>query len=151
MSHVPYTATVKKKTDWATALAAYLQCYQKTDFQYGINDCCVFVGGAIKAMTDCDLMAPYYTRYKDIDSIQKIVGDEKAPCLTALIRRTLQEWGFTLRPVPFATRGDIVLMDEGALGLVDLNGRHIKALDEHGHLSVMPMARARFIWTCEEV
>ena len=48
---------------WSEALQQLVEQYEGIPFKYGENDCALFVGRAIHAMTGEDLFTPYLQKY----------------------------------------------------------------------------------------
>ena len=140
------TAHLYKSPDWSEKLAAYLLQAQAHEFAYGRMDCCLFVANGVRAMTGFDLMAAFRGRYHTEEQIKKIVEEEGATCLTALIRRQLQAAGLQRKPPGFYARGDIAQTNEGALGLIAMDARHAVVLHPEGGTHAIPLAHVCAVW-----
>lgn len=145
MPHLPLI----KKTDWAERLAGFFAAQAGGTFAYGVKDCCLFVADGVQAMTGADLMADYRGRYNSEEEIKQIVAEENASCLTALIRRRLKDAGLRVKEAGFAMRGDIALLDEGAMGLVSMDGRHVVVLHLEQATHHVPLSRIKLLWGVE--
>jgi hypothetical protein len=142
MSHASVPPIAVKHPAWVEALHHFFDRAQTYAFSYGTHDCCLFVAEAIEVMTGHDLMAHYRGRYNSVASIEQIVAEEKATCLTVLIRRELHAHGWEVKLRAFATRGDVALLENGALVVLAMDGRHVIGMDiEHGTRCV-PLAQA---------
>lgn len=138
--------SLSKHGRWTEALALYIQTCEQQPFAYGLHDCCCFVAGAIHAMTGYDMMARFRHRYESVETIEQVVAEENASCLTALIRRELQAYGWRLKSPSFATRGDVVLLKEGAMGIVSMDARQVLALKPDQGICLVPLDDIHFVW-----
>ncbi len=141
------TRTVlKKNPDWAERLADYFDEVRYKPFAYGTMDCCIFVADGLRVMTGVDLMADFRGRYACEEDITRLVQSHKAKHVIALIRQKLQEAGLCKKESAFAARGDVALLDVGALGLVTMDARQVCVLHPEQGTHCVPLARAREIW-----
>lgn len=99
--------------DWPVRLNQYLLAVRERSFAYGSYDCCIFVAGAIEAMTGADPMPEYRGQYNSVET-------GKAALRTlgqgTLLKTLYRKFG---KPLPGAhgRKGDIAWYN-GALGLV---------------------------------
>lgn len=121
--------------DWHARLAAYLARTARTPFAYGRHDCCLFVAGAIKAMTGQD-PARGLRGYRSLAGGLRKLRARGHTDYASLVRSHYPE---TASP----RAGDIALIDtpEGpGLGLV--HGLLIYAVAARGW-GLVPLAQAR--------
>ena len=140
---------MRRRSDWQLALDEFLRANQDRSFEYGTWDCCLFVCDAIVAMTGVDLAASYRGKYSTrkgaLHAISEQLGTAsiQAVAATAAAAHDMPEL-----PVPYAHRGDMVLVGRGrdySLGLVALNGRDVIATSKRG-LWRLPLSRAVRAW-----
>lgn len=96
--------------DWERRLAAYLEPLREKPFKWGGNDCALFAGGAVKAMTGFDPMRGL-RGYSTEEGAQRMLRDKGAGTLIRTVNGM-----FARVPVGLAHRGDLVLVD-GGLGI----------------------------------
>jgi hypothetical protein len=96
---------IERYPDWETRLGDYIAVHQDTAFEWGGNDCALFAGGGVAAITGFDATAPFRGRYST-----------KAGAARALIRygAGTVEATFDIHlpevPPSFARRGDVVMV-----------------------------------------
>lgn len=130
---------MQRFSDWASRLERYLHAQKDHEFAYGIFDCCLFVGGAIAAMTGVDPVEPFRGAYGSRKSgLGLLARAGGIPGVAAL-------YGMPEIPVAFAARGDMLLMPGGILALMALNVRDAVVVVDRG-LALTPASRARCAW-----
>jgi len=97
--------------DWEARLHGYLERLERAEFDWGTLDCALFAAGAVKAMTGEDPAAAFRGRYRTAKGSERALRRFGAGTLEATI-----DAGFEPRPVGFARRGDLVLVD-GMVGV----------------------------------
>lgn len=126
--------------DWASRLDAYVTANANLPFSYDAAvglDCCTFTFGAIEAMTGLAIgrrfVGTYSTKRESLLAMKAYCG---RPALALMIAKLMAENNFSRRPPMFSQRGDALLMPargEGwFLGVLDLNGREVLSVGEHG-------------------
>jgi hypothetical protein len=133
---------VTRKPDWQALLDAFLARHQFDTFQYGRWDCCLFVCDAVLVMTGVD-PAPAYRGTYSSRAQSRRHGSVQANVEAVCAKHGMQE-----APVPFARRGDVVLVRRRrscSLGLVALNGREIVLTSSAG-LWLLPLGSAVRAW-----
>jgi hypothetical protein len=90
--------------DWEARLHDYLESVADAPFEYGRNDCALFVAGAVNAMTGHDFGAPFRGRYKSAAGAVRALRLYGAGNLPSTLSAAL---GFPVHPSR-AGRGDIV-------------------------------------------
>lgn len=130
---------MKRFPDWVFRLEVFLRAQQRRRFRYGEFDCCLFVCGAIQAMTGTDIAAGFRGRYETRAAGRRLLA--AAGGVEALAR------GAGMREVApaMASRGDVAHVRWGALGLVALNGRKVLGPAEIGLVEMEIPAGGR-IW-----
>ena len=92
-----------KKANWQKEVAELIRELQRTPFEWGVNDCCLFASDVAKAQTGIDMASNYRGKY--------------STAFTAL-RRVLEQHGsyeaifdehFERVPNKMGQRGDIVM------------------------------------------
>jgi hypothetical protein len=90
-------------SDWESRLCDYIASKHGEVFQWGINDCCTFSAGAVEALTGFDPMPEYRGQYDTALGSARALGGKT-------LEQVLDE-KFSMVPIGFAQRGDLVLMD----------------------------------------
>lgn len=92
--------------DWSSRLFDVIEAHRTRAFEWGKNDCCLFVARCIDAMTDSQLESSLASRYSDEVSALQFIRDSGG--LQSAVSSYLGE------PAQGrATRGDVVLIDGG--------------------------------------
>lgn len=98
-----------RRSDWESALSAYLAERRGASIEWGVFDCAQFAGRAVEAMTGVNPIAEY--RYKSEAgawrAIKRFGFDSLASAVDAKFEQV---------PLAMARRGDLVMHD-GALGI----------------------------------
>lgn len=103
---------MERREDYIARLYDYLNSVRGAPFRYGANDCALFTAGAVAAMTDEDPAAAFRGRYKTlIGGLRKIREAGYADQVDFVARN------FAEIPPREARAGDLILTDEGALGV----------------------------------
>ena len=92
--------------DWPEALADYVDQRRGMPHQWGSNDCCRFVAGAVHAMTGRDPMA-------DVRGIKTARAAARVLRRAPLRELVTQRLGEPLPSPLLAQRGDVVLVQQG--------------------------------------
>ena len=140
---------MQRRSDWQGALDAFLRAHEERRFEYGTWDCCIFVCDAIVAMTGVDPAASYRGKYSTragaLHAISEQLGTASIQAVAANAAAAHQ---MPEVPVPYAHRGDLVLIARGrdySLGLVALNGSEVIVASKRG-LWRLPLSRAVRAW-----
>lgn len=136
---------VVRREDWLSRLSALLIAMKGRAFAWGENDCCTFAADAIEAVTGLnpvpDLRGSYSTRVGAMRWLADRGYAGLAPALDALCG------GVKLSTPLMARRGDIVLVQEFGLGVVDGTGATVACLAaDHDGLVPLPLRSARVGW-----
>lgn len=91
--------------DWPERLAELVEARREAPFEWGSNDCALFMGDAVAAVTGVDPMAAL-RGYASEAEAEAILGEEG---LEALMARTLGAFGCGECPPELAQRGDVAL------------------------------------------
>ena len=133
--------------DWPLRLEQYLISCMPERFAYGRMDCCLFVCGAISAMTGVDpgeiFRGTYMTRLEAAGRLRSCCGKASVRLVTEQVAASL---GMVEVPVPLGQRGDLLLIRRGrdySLGLVALDGRKMAVLTQADGVSLRPMVAER--------
>jgi hypothetical protein len=134
---------------WAAALDTLIHARAATPFSWGDNDCCLFVGDAVKEMTGTDIAAEFRGKYTDAAGanavIQATVKSANVADIAAYVAN-LNDMA-EVRPLQ-AQRGDMVVLDGGgglALAIVSLDGLTATGVGESGLMRV-PLKRVVRAW-----
>lgn len=137
---------------WGALLDRYLAANRTRPFKWGEWDCCLFVCGAIEAMTGVDPAASfrghYTSRAEAFDLMREAGGFEP------FIDQLATKLGLTEVSPLFAGRGAVVLANGGpggrVLGLIALNGREVLMVGEapsgEEGIGVVPFSRVVRAW-----
>ncbi len=90
-------------SDWTTRLQAYIS--QPHKFEFGKWDCCLFACDCIQVMTGLDPAAELRGKYTDLKSAIALVNS-----VEEIADRLTKQFVMPPIPVPFARRGDLVLI-----------------------------------------
>lgn len=134
-----------RRPDWQSRLSAYIVAAAHRPFQYGVQDCGLFVAGAIEAMTGVDVAAElrgYRNRTQAYDAIRRVCGRRR---MDAVADHLARQFGIEEIPPAFAQRGDAVQRQAGSLGIVAMHGTELLTPYKDGLLR-LPMSRALRAW-----
>jgi hypothetical protein len=149
---------LKRTQHWATReLHDFLLARASQPFAWGTNDCCMFAADAVCSFTGVDLGADFRGKYSDAASaraaIKAIAGGRTVEDAVAW---SAKNHSLDELPGPlYAQRGDLVLVEDDAIGDVDLgplvagvvhlSGRHVAVVGERG-LKRLPISNIRRGW-----
>lgn len=146
---------LKRFEDWPTRLDAFIASRMKSPFVWGEQDCCMFAGSAVNAMTGVDLCARFREKYSTASGAAKILWDTETHSIRVLMQFTAELWRLPEIPVSFAQRGDLVLIEqkrngnqarmEHGMGIVSLDGTEAWAAGAEGIVTV-PVLRCQLAW-----
>jgi hypothetical protein len=123
--------------DWPRRLERFLVEACGREFHYGAWDCSLFVADAVQAMTGTDIAAPFRGRYASYrDALQLARSESPRKSLRSFLAQALTKSGLSEIAVPFAQRGDVLLLKRSrdcSLGILSLNGKDILAAAETGY------------------
>lgn len=134
--------------DWEQRLEGFISANRSRPFKYGSWDCCLFVCGAIEAMTGVDPAQPFRGRYssrKEARAAIREIGGESQ--FTRFIERITAKQGMREVAVLSARRGDVILIaNEGrrSVGIVALDGKSILMLAEG--IESIPLGKGLRAW-----
>ncbi|MCU1326641.1 MAG: hypothetical protein JWN34_2011 [Bryobacterales bacterium] len=134
--------------NWQSALDRFINEHRSDRFQYGTWDCCLFVCGAIEAMTGTDIAAHFRARYRTRKEALRAIREKTG---RASIRAVAED-AAAVHGMPLAAslrRGDMALVRWGArgylLGLVSLTGRDVLAVSNAGTVR-LPLSTVVMGW-----
>jgi hypothetical protein len=150
MSVAFFTTMLTRFSDWQSRFDFFLKQHALRSFHYGTWDCCLFVCGAIHAMTGVDLAAPYRGRYESqVQAYEQILAQTGRKTLSGAVEQITSQFSMRkLETVALAGRGDVILIKRGrdySLGVVSLNGRQVIVVSSFGLVSI-PLARGLRAW-----
>lgn len=97
---------------WEDALVNYILIKRHEPFEYGVNDCCIFISGAVLEMTGEDPMAEFRGKYDSLKTSIKVIKEIGAGTLEATLDGKFPEVA-----ISYAHRGDLAFFD-GSVGVV---------------------------------
>jgi len=98
--------------DWPKRLAEYLEEHNSTPFEWGRFDCCLFVCGAILAMTGVDPAKNLHGRYVNETGASDVLLEEYGEdSLEEIVAAICEREGFPEITPSFAQRGDVVVVN----------------------------------------
>lgn len=103
---------MERISNWEQAFSDYIENKRNEPFQYGINDCCTFVFGAIEAITGMDKMPEFRGKYDSSIAAAKALREIGFGTLEATVDSKLP-----VVEIGKAQRGDVAMFD-GSLGIV---------------------------------
>lgn len=101
-----------RREDWEARLNKYLEGKRDEPFEYGVNDCCTFIAGAVEAETGKDPMPEFRGKYDSLKSSLRALRDIGEGNLEATMDSKFE----TVDP-SHAQRGDLAFFD-GSVGVV---------------------------------
>lgn len=102
-----------KIENWEIKLIDYIEATKLKKFKWGVNDCCSFVAGAVKAMTGVDFYKDYKGKYNDEETAMKALYDVSGyKTIAGMLNNK-----FEAKQINLAQRGDIVMNDQRAIGI----------------------------------
>ncbi|MHA1571607.1 MAG: DUF6950 family protein [Alphaproteobacteria bacterium] len=106
-----------RRHDWDASLIAFVEARAKTPFEWGGNDCALFVCDAIQVMTGIDPAGPFRGRYKTAMGAARALKKYAGGGLLATADKITADLGFqTIEPL-FAGRGDLGVIEGTVDGL----------------------------------
>ena len=100
---------MKRHNTWEQALADYIEGKRFEPFEYGVNDCCTFISGAVIAMTGEDPMPEFRGQYNSLASSVRALRDIGEGDLESTL-----DAKFPVTPIGRAQRGDIAFFTDSA-------------------------------------
>lgn len=94
-----------KKHNWPTLLAKFIVSRKTAPFEWGKNDCCLFVADAIEQMTDIDFASEYRGTYSTEKGAYKALKKQGEKTVADAWSRRFPEI-----PVQEMGRGDVALV-----------------------------------------
>lgn len=94
---------------WDQALVDYLRSKRHEPFEYGTNDCCTFISGAVEAMTGTDPMVEFRGEYNSLATSVRALKEIGAGDLESTL-----DGKFAAVPIGRAQRGDIAFFADSA-------------------------------------
>lgn len=110
---------MKRRKDWSNRLVGYLDQVKSELFDYGTNDCALFCAGAVEAMTGVDFAKDfrgYETRDEGIAKMNALGFADHI----AFVADKFEECS-----ILEANEGDLVVVEEAALGIVQGRGVYV--------------------------
>lgn len=103
---------MERLSTWEEMLSQYIESKRFEPFEYGKNDCCIFISGAVQAMTGVDPMEEFRGQYDSLLTSAKVLKSIGAGDLESTL-----DGKFPVVPVGKAQRGDLAFFDD-SVGLI---------------------------------
>ncbi len=97
---------IERKPNWEIILAQELR--KPRLFEWGVSDCCLFVGDIIKAMTGTDPAQTFRHKYSTSKSAFKELRKQGFNGVGELAHKMARKYGYKTVDVNFAQKGDVV-------------------------------------------
>lgn len=94
-------------SNWDYILNEYIESKRDVPFEYGVNDCCTFMSGAVMAMTGYDPMEEFRGKYDSLRGTIKVLKEIGNGDLKSTL-----DVKFPEIPVGSAQRGDLALFSD---------------------------------------
>jgi hypothetical protein len=141
---------ITRQDKWEVALNDFVNGRANEPFEWGKNDCALFVCDAIQAMTGSDLAADFRGKYTTelgaARRIKTVTGGMTVEDVAVFVTKAND---MPELPSPlFAQRGDVVCFDGEfgvALGIVYMNGKDAVFVSPEG-LKRIPVKQCRRAW-----
>lgn len=132
-----------RRDDWLLRLDALLGRLAGHPFVWGYNDCCTLAADAVEAVTGRNPLPYLRGSYETRQGALRWLAREGFTSLPDALDRFAGE----RRPYPqMAQRGDVVLLGELAVGVVDGAGCIAHFSPDHVGLMRAPLSEARAAW-----
>lgn len=133
---------VKRFENWPMLLSEYIKERKKAPFQWGYNDCLMFVSHGVERLTGHNFYEPY-SNYTDEAGAKEVLAQNGG--VIGIIKTCL---GQGTTNILTAKRGDVAIikLPEITAALVDDTGQSILVITEQGW-SKLPLSRASRIWS----
>ena len=138
--------TTTRFPDWPQRMDAAITAARDRVFGYaaGENQCCLFCGDVIFAMTGVDPAAPL--RNRDLSLLAAMREVRALGGMAALAATLAKRHGWETVPVTHAQRGDAVLWGSDPESLAICVGTHFVGPSSAGGVDFMPMSLASVAW-----
>lgn len=146
-AHLIATPVRRRIGGWDGALVDFLRRRMEHPFEWGRSDCCLFAADAIAALTGIDPAAAFRGRYQDMRGAAAALrafsggGD-----LEDAVERIAREHDFCEIPIPFAQRGDCVLLETAQGAALAIQVDHRIAAQGPAGVILTATARVRRAW-----
>ena len=132
---------MRRVPDWENRLVGTIESFRDRPFAWGVNDCCIFAGACLEAVTGLNPAAGFKGRYRTREEAEAILRGLGPGGLLGLLSRR-----FGPQVMPFeAQRGDLVVaMGEGGASIGILWGGRAAFLGEafgHRGLVTLPLGQ----------
>jgi hypothetical protein len=124
---------------WEQILRDYLARSQLLPFEWGENDCCLWVARYVDMVTGTEHTKEWHGRYNTEAGAQALMAARGFPGPFGIAEATLRR-----KEVTRAARGDVVSFEGGALGICV--GRYSYFFVEGKGLSALPTLKCKAAW-----
>jgi hypothetical protein len=96
--------------DWQSRFSKVVKDYQRSAFEWGVHDCCLFVCDCIVALTGQDPAAEFRGKYDNEEQARQLVQDYCGGGIEDLVTVMSERFGYPeISPIS-AQRGDLGLI-----------------------------------------
>tara|TARA_B100000686_G_C16621135_1_gene879294 strand:- start:81 stop:551 length:471 start_codon:yes stop_codon:yes gene_type:complete len=139
---------MERRENWEHFLSEFIFKRKDCPFEYGKNDCCLFVADAVEVMTGIDTAEDFRFQYKGKKEAYNLLYRFSGGYILETVRKLTKAYGMPEIKPGFASRGDVVLIDGlmgEALGIVDMSGTKIVVPGKKG-LTAFPFEVIKKAW-----
>lgn len=126
---------MKRHTDWTLRLTDFIKRKRYTPFQWGANDCCLFVADVAHAMTGNDPANTFRGKYKSELGAMKALKRQGFETIDAVLTHA---FGNPISRLE-VRRGDAVLFENAGRDIAGIMFGEVIAPGEHGLETFSPL------------
>jgi hypothetical protein len=128
-----------KRDGWEQILRDYISQSRSLEFEWGENDCCLWIGRYVDMVTGTEHTKDWHGQYTTEAGAEAFMASRGLPDPTAIADSYLPR-----KPVNRAGRGDIVSFEGGGLGICA--GRYSYFFVEGKGLCALPTLKCLAAW-----
>ncbi|GFD85102.1 DUF6950 family protein [Alteromonas sp. KUL150] len=124
-----------RHTDWTVRLTDFVKSKKHTPFEWGVNDCCLFVADMALAITGVDPAATFRGKYKSELGAMKQLKKQGFDSVEAVLTHA---FGSTVSRLE-VRRGDVVLFENDGRDIAGVMFGEVLAPGEYGIETFSPL------------
>ena len=139
---------MERRENWEHFLDEFIFKRQNSTFQYGSNDCGLFVADCVERITGVDIAEEFRGRYSTKNGCYQLLKEFSGGGVDETFQKLSKSYGFHEINTNYAGRGDIVLVEGemgDAVGIVDMTGEQV-AIPARKGLIYFPMIAIIKAW-----